>query len=219
LKSLQNLLHVSQTRCKTKKNSEMRPRSYIFCDKKTGAARFQIDADSAGAIPVDRAASLLAIHCLAHHRSPEDFHLVFATGENLIESVVARAGNLMAAAGLEVSSVALSRREREVLGAVSNNLANKEIASRLCLSERTVKFHVSSLLAKFGVNRRGELVRFARQETIAPGWQPILDPASEDASDPVGNTFLEGPQKFGESSNGAGLFRLPSRAAVAAKTG
>lgn len=170
-------------------------------------------------MPVDRAASLLAIHCLAHHRSPEDFHLVYATGENLIESVVARAGNLMAAAGLDVSLVALSRREREVLAAVSNNLANKEIASLLCLSERTVKFHVSSLLAKFGVNRRGELVRFAGQETIAPGWQPVLDPDTDESSDPVRNVFLEEPQKFAESSNGAGLFRLPSRASIPAKAG
>ncbi|MFZ0820894.1 MAG: helix-turn-helix transcriptional regulator [Candidatus Acidiferrales bacterium] len=219
MKNLQNLLQVSQSRCKTKKNPDLRPLSYIFCDKKTGAARFQIDADSTGGMPVDRAASLLAIHCLAHHRSPEDFHLVYATGENLIESVVARAGNLMAAAGLDVSLVALSRREREVLAAVSNNLANKEIASLLCLSERTVKFHVSSLLAKFGVNRRGELVRFAGQETIAPGWQPVLDPDTDESSDPVRNVFLEEPQKFAESSNGAGLFRLPSRASIPAKAG
>jgi DNA-binding CsgD family transcriptional regulator len=219
VKNLQNLLHVSQTRCKSKKNPDLRPLSYIFCDKKTGAARFRIDADSAGAMPVDRAASLLAIHCLAHHRSPEDFHLLFATGENLIESVVARAGNLMAAAGLDVSSVVLSRREREVLAAVSNNLANKEIASMLCLSERTVKFHVSSLLAKFGVNRRGELVRFAGQETIAPGWQPIPGPGTDDPPGPVRDVFLEEPQKIAASSNGARLLRLPSRASMSAKTG
>jgi DNA-binding CsgD family transcriptional regulator len=219
VKAPQNLLNVSQTRYKSKKNPDLRPLSYIFCDKKTGVARFRIDADSAGAMPVDRAASLLAIHCLAHHRSPEDFHLLFATGDSLIESVVARAGNLMAAAGLDVSSVALSRREREVLAAVCNNLANKEIATLLCLSERTVKFHVSSLLAKFGVSRRGELVRFAGQETIAPGWQPIPGPGTDDSSETVHNGFLPASPKMAVSSNGASLFRMPSRASMSAKTG
>jgi len=43
------------------------------------------------------------------------------------------------------------------------SLANKEIAASLNLSERTVKFHVSSLLAKFRVRGRMELVREAAQ--------------------------------------------------------
>jgi DNA-binding NarL/FixJ family response regulator len=52
----------------------------------------------------------------------------------------------------------LSRREQEVLDALLENLANKEIASRLNISERTVKFHVSNLLSKFGVRRRADLI-------------------------------------------------------------
>lgn len=52
----------------------------------------------------------------------------------------------------------LSRREREVLDFLLENLSNKEIASKLHISERTVKFHVSSLLAKFGVRRRSDLI-------------------------------------------------------------
>jgi DNA-binding CsgD family transcriptional regulator len=163
-------------------------------------------------MPVDRAASLLAIHCLAHHRSPEDFHLLYAASGDLIECVVARAGNLLAAAGLDVSHVSLSRREREVLAAIGRCLANKEIAAMLSLSERTVKFHVSSLLAKFGVSRRAELVRFAGQETIAPGWQPILGPGPDDSSEPAQNGFSEGPREIGESPNGARLLRLPAKA-------
>lgn len=53
----------------------------------------------------------------------------------------------------------LSRREREVLQGLVENLSNKEIASRLNISEHTVKFHVSNLLAKFKVPRRGDLVK------------------------------------------------------------
>jgi DNA-binding NarL/FixJ family response regulator len=52
----------------------------------------------------------------------------------------------------------LTRREREVMDAMMENLSNKEIASKLLVSERTVKFHVSNLLAKFGVRRRADLI-------------------------------------------------------------
>jgi two-component system, NarL family, response regulator LiaR len=52
----------------------------------------------------------------------------------------------------------LSRREQEVLDALLENQANKEIANHLNISERTVKFHVSNLLSKFGVRRRADLI-------------------------------------------------------------
>ncbi len=57
----------------------------------------------------------------------------------------------------------LSRREREVLDALLANLSNKEIATKLYISERTVKFHVSHLLAKFGARRRGDLILMCYQ--------------------------------------------------------
>jgi DNA-binding NarL/FixJ family response regulator len=57
----------------------------------------------------------------------------------------------------------LSRREQEVLNSLLENLANKEVASRLNISERTVKFHVSNLLAKFGVRRRADLILLCYQ--------------------------------------------------------
>jgi DNA-binding NarL/FixJ family response regulator len=57
----------------------------------------------------------------------------------------------------------LSRREQEVLSSLLENLANKEVASRLNISERTVKFHVSNLLAKFGVRRRADLILLCYQ--------------------------------------------------------
>lgn len=52
----------------------------------------------------------------------------------------------------------LSPREREVFECLLENLSNKEIAKKLNISERTAKFHVSNLLAKFDVRRRVELV-------------------------------------------------------------
>ncbi|HXQ27536.1 MAG TPA: response regulator transcription factor [Candidatus Acidoferrales bacterium] len=61
----------------------------------------------------------------------------------------------------------LSRREQEVLSALLENLANKEVADRLHISERTVKFHVSNLLAKFGVRRRADLILLCYQRRNA----------------------------------------------------
>jgi DNA-binding NarL/FixJ family response regulator len=61
----------------------------------------------------------------------------------------------------------LSRREQEVLAGLLENLANKEVADRLHISERTVKFHVSNLLAKFGVRRRADLILLCYQRRNA----------------------------------------------------
>jgi len=65
------------------------------------------------------------------------------------------------------SPAELSRREQEVLGCLLENLANKEVADRLHISERTVKFHVSNLLAKFGVRRRADLILLCYQRRSA----------------------------------------------------
>ena|ERR1700680_596789 len=61
------------------------------------------------------------------------------------------------------SPTELSKREQEVLSGLLENLANKELADRLHISERTVKFHVSNLLSKFGVRRRADLILLCYQ--------------------------------------------------------
>jgi DNA-binding CsgD family transcriptional regulator len=60
----------------------------------------------------------------------------------------------------------LSRREQDVLEALLQNMSNKEIATRLNISERTVKFHVSNLLAKFSVQRRSDLILQSLQPSV-----------------------------------------------------
>ena len=63
----------------------------------------------------------------------------------------------------------LSTRENDVLDCLLENLSNKEIGSRLNIAERTVKFHVSNLLGKFGVQRRADLILQAYQALPDPG--------------------------------------------------
>lgn len=65
----------------------------------------------------------------------------------------------------------LTRREGDVARLVSRGLANKEIARHLKLSESTVKHHVHAILAKLGLARRGNLMRWMRDDpwSLEPG--------------------------------------------------
>ena len=54
----------------------------------------------------------------------------------------------------------------EVLGLISEGLQNSEIAERLFVTERTVKFHVSSILAKLGADNRIEAVDIAARRGL-----------------------------------------------------
>ena len=55
----------------------------------------------------------------------------------------------------------ITPREKEVLKLVCEGLSNKEIASRLSLSEQTVKSHLSNLFKKFDVKSRAHLMSIA----------------------------------------------------------
>lgn len=66
----------------------------------------------------------------------------------------------------ETSADALTERELEVLQLMAQGLQNKEIAAKLVISERTVKFHVSSILAKLGAGNRTEAVKIAAHRGI-----------------------------------------------------
>jgi DNA-binding CsgD family transcriptional regulator len=59
----------------------------------------------------------------------------------------------------------VTSKELEVLDALAQRLSNAEIAARLCISERTVEGHVSSLLRKLEADNRRELARLAPSGT------------------------------------------------------
>jgi DNA-binding NarL/FixJ family response regulator len=93
---------------------------------------------------------------------------VVSQGGSLLQPVVASklmrhiAGESEGAASPDV----LTEREREVLSLMAQGLPNKEIAAKLFISERTAKFHVSSILSKLGAGNRTEAVSIAAQQGL-----------------------------------------------------
>ncbi len=68
--------------------------------------------------------------------------------------------------GAGATSAALSERENEVLGLTAAGHSNKEIASSLALSVKTVETYRARGMEKLGLKSRAELVRYAVQQ----GW-------------------------------------------------
>ena len=71
------------------------------------------------------------------------------------------AGPLLRSASWSPGLDALTSREREVLAELAQGRSNREIARALHVAEKTVKAHVSSVLAKLGVQDRTQAALFA----------------------------------------------------------
>jgi DNA-binding CsgD family transcriptional regulator len=137
----------------------VRPEAFVFCERESGAMRFRVQAAADGTVPVEWAAGLLAMHCVVRGQKPCDYTLLVVPSGGLPDSIGHRAQELLEASRATIGYRArLTRREGEVLECLLRHESNKEIAAHLYLSERTVKFHVSALLAKFKARDRVELV-------------------------------------------------------------
>jgi DNA-binding NarL/FixJ family response regulator len=90
-------------------------------------------------------------------RSVHDGHTVLAPGA---------AGLVTGRPGRDVRGIgALTSREREVFALLADGQSNREIARTLGVSEKTVKTHVSSVLAKLGVADRTQAALVAVRES------------------------------------------------------
>jgi DNA-binding NarL/FixJ family response regulator len=61
----------------------------------------------------------------------------------------------------------LSLRESEIIRLIASGLANKEIGERLCLSEKTVKNHISRIFSKLHITARTQAAIYAIRNGIA----------------------------------------------------
>jgi DNA-binding NarL/FixJ family response regulator len=62
----------------------------------------------------------------------------------------------------------ITSRETDVLRMLAEGLVNKDIATRLGISEHTVKFHISSILDKLGASTRTEAVALGIRRGLIP---------------------------------------------------
>jgi DNA-binding CsgD family transcriptional regulator len=147
----------------------VRPGAFVFCERDSGIVRFQVEATPAGTLPVEQAASLLAMHCLVRRQTPHDYTMLVVPLDAMVETVGHRAVQLLEAGRSIPTGITLTSRENEVLGWLLRNLSNKQIATQLNVAERTVKFHVSALLAKHKVSDRFTLIRRAMIGALPEG--------------------------------------------------
>ncbi len=67
---------------------------------------------------------------------------------------------------VSVAQEALTGREHEIVQWVSQGMTNKEVATRLSISEKTVKTHVSNIFRKLNISRRLELLLVDQREDL-----------------------------------------------------
>jgi RNA polymerase sigma factor (sigma-70 family) len=61
----------------------------------------------------------------------------------------------------------LTKREREIVALVAEGLTNKEIADKLCISQATVRTHLTSIFLKLDLRNRSRLIVYAYQHRLA----------------------------------------------------
>jgi DNA-binding NarL/FixJ family response regulator len=105
-----------------------------------------------------------AVGYLLKDADPEDLIegiRAVSRGESPLHPKVAR--QLLTTRHSAPASVDLTPREREVLGLVREGLANKQVARRLGISERTVKAHLTSVFQRIGVTDRTQAALWAER--------------------------------------------------------
>jgi DNA-binding NarL/FixJ family response regulator len=105
-----------------------------------------------------------AIGYLLKDAEPDEIHAAIraaARGEAPLAPKAAAA--LLAERGARAPAVELTAREREVLALVVAGMANKQIARRLGISEKTVKGHLTNLFQRIGVADRTQAALWAER--------------------------------------------------------
>ncbi|MFZ3216969.1 MAG: LuxR C-terminal-related transcriptional regulator [Candidatus Acidiferrales bacterium] len=199
-----------------KKHEANHPNLFLFCESSSGTAQFRATGGPDLECTVERIAGLLAMQCLVRGTDPTAFQVLVPADESLVARLVARTEELLQEGRAIACPTALSARQREVLDAVVSNRANKEIASHLNITVRTVKFHVSSLLSKFGVETRAELARRAAgfmRPTLLENEARTMDRSGKGHRNLVPEQAMEKPALA--IANGSRSVRFPGRVLTA----
>jgi DNA-binding CsgD family transcriptional regulator len=144
-----------------KKKERTQCTQFVFCEKQSGLAQFQGSSEANMDCTIERMAGMLAMQCLVRGSEPGDFAILVPAEKMLTNRLESRAKELLKEGRAIVNPASLSPRQKEILHSILSNHANKEIASKLNITVRTVKFHISTLLEKFGAENRSELARRA----------------------------------------------------------
>ena len=105
-----------------------------------------------------------AVGYLLKDAEPEELHAAVQAASRGEAPITPRAAAALLADRRErPAEVALTVREREVLGLVVEGLANKQIARRMGISEKTVKGHLTNLFQRIGVADRTQAALWAER--------------------------------------------------------
>ena len=206
---------AAKTQQIAKSGLRISPDTFFFYEKRTGVAHFRIEAGPDGRLPTDQAAGLLAMHCLVRGQAPSDYIIMVEAGPGLLGGITEKAEKLLQAGRSVPAPVELSRREEEVMSGIMRSMANKEIAAALHISERTVKFHVSSLLAKFRVRGRMELVREVSRAYLPTRNATVPEPMPFPALNRELRPYTPPESNCRRNSRAADVFPLPKRQLIA----
>jgi two-component system NarL family response regulator len=61
----------------------------------------------------------------------------------------------------------LTTREHEVLVLVAQGLTYKEVAVKLGLAERTIKYHMGEIITRLHLENRAQVIEYARRSGLA----------------------------------------------------
>jgi DNA-binding NarL/FixJ family response regulator len=171
------------------KTQEEDPKYIFFCEKQTGLTRFRAEVKGSLESEAERVAGVLAMQCFVRGQNPDEFMILLPAEKPLADRLVSRANQLLEEGRSIQGPAFLSPRQTEVLHALLRNKANKEIAARMNITIRTVKFHISVLLNKFGVQSRTELARRAAS-LLRPSLLQELCPAPDSVAIEPGDRAL-----------------------------
>jgi DNA-binding NarL/FixJ family response regulator len=102
---------------------------------------------------------------IVKHIDPRD--LAAAIRQAIAGAIFQPLGLIERAADAAAREADLSKRELTILQALQSGRSNKQIAGELFLAEQTVKFHLTNIYRKLGVNSRTEAVRYAYEHGLA----------------------------------------------------